>query len=116
MTAAAADGIIDREGADHDQAPDTRIPGPAARRLDDAGGADHHQLHRLQRSDAPLSSSTSANPSGQARRPEALLLMWPLAPTSTGNFVHRADFQSTNAAVARPDLVAGPVFKTGGGR
>jgi len=27
-----------------------------------------------------------------------------------------ADFQSRNSAVARPDLVAGPVFKTGGGR
>ena len=33
-----------------------------------------------------------------------------------GNVVHLADFQSTNAVVARPDLVAGPVFKTGGGR
>lgn len=27
------------------------------------------------------------------------------------NVVHLADFQSTNAAVARPDLVTGPVFK-----
>jgi len=33
-----------------------------------------------------------------------------------GKVVHQADFQSTNAAVARPDLVTGPVFKTGGGR
>jgi len=33
-----------------------------------------------------------------------------------GKIVQLSDFQSTNSAVARPDLVTGPVFKTGGGR
>ena len=54
MTTAAGSGIIVRGGADHDQAPDPRIPGPAARGMDGDGGADDHQLHRLQRCDAPL--------------------------------------------------------------
>jgi hypothetical protein len=37
------------------------------------------------------------------------------APEPT-NLVHLAEFQSKNETVARPDLVTGPVFKTGGGR
>src|SRR5438105_4306544 len=37
------------------------------------------------------------------------------APEPT-NVVHLAEFQSKNELVARPDLVTGPVFKTGGGR
>ena len=37
------------------------------------------------------------------------------APEPT-NLVHLAEFQSKNSAVALPDLVTGPVFKTGGGR
>ena len=36
-----------------------------------------------------------------------------VAPAAT-NVVHLAEFQSKNETVARPDLVAGPVFKTGG--
>jgi len=32
------------------------------------------------------------------------------------NVVRLAEFQSKNDAVALPDLVTGPVFKTGGGR
>ena len=39
----------------------------------------------------------------------------PTAPEPT-NVVHLAEFQSKNETVARPDLVTGPVFKTGGGR
>jgi hypothetical protein len=37
------------------------------------------------------------------------------APEPT-NVVHLSEFQSKNGSVARPDLVTGPVFKTGGGR
>ena len=37
------------------------------------------------------------------------------APEPT-NLVHLAEFQSKNSAVALPELVTGPVFKTGGGR
>jgi hypothetical protein len=37
------------------------------------------------------------------------------APEPT-NVVHLAEFQSKNEPVALPDLVTGPVFKTGGGR
>ncbi len=36
--------------------------------------------------------------------------------SEAGKVVHLAEFQSTNAAVARPDLVAGPVFKFTSGR
>src|ERR1700682_246235 len=37
------------------------------------------------------------------------------APDLT-NVVRLAEFQSKNSVVALPDLVTGPVFKTGGGR
>ena len=43
----------------------------------------------------------------------------PTAPEGVeggGKVVRLAEFQSKNESVARPELVTGPVFKTGGGR